>query len=327
MENAAGRFARILEELEGNAFESEVCAFLSTVLLGFQTIPAKPSGDGSLDGLSHNGERGYCCYGQERSAFKTGKARERALIKKFRADLAGLFEVQPTRTGLVHSTNKELSTILPRGKRLRGIRLISNWFESHRVIGPIQGSVDEYRTASKLRHVASDVEVVILGPKELVAQYGADETAVIRAAQRRVVAAVESSAPAMEIKDPRNFEAKMETLRQIRPDVLHEIERLESQLLSYWRKSLAFEQHLTNDLPALHQALERSRSQILTDVIHLRLRVKDMWAHMGELATLAETALGNDFGRQYSVLLPDLARGEVARLIGECAVDWPKGPM
>ena len=57
------------------------------MLIGFQTIPSKPHGDAGLDGLSHNGTRGYCCYGLEHNGFKNNKSRERAIVKKFAGDL------------------------------------------------------------------------------------------------------------------------------------------------------------------------------------------------------------------------------------------------
>ena len=54
-------YEKLVGKLEGNAFEEEVCARLQTIFVDFQLIPAKPHGDGGLDGLSHGQERGYCC--------------------------------------------------------------------------------------------------------------------------------------------------------------------------------------------------------------------------------------------------------------------------
>ena len=56
-------YATTLASLTGNAFQAEVCARLQSAVLGFQTIPSKPHGDAGLDGFSHVGTQGYCCYG------------------------------------------------------------------------------------------------------------------------------------------------------------------------------------------------------------------------------------------------------------------------
>ena len=59
-------YARILHGLQESEFQAEVNARMATVIVGFQTIPAKPHGDAGLaglDGLSHNETHAYCCYG------------------------------------------------------------------------------------------------------------------------------------------------------------------------------------------------------------------------------------------------------------------------
>ena len=44
-----------LAALSGNDFQAEVCARLQSVILSFQTVPAKPHGDAGLDAFSHEG--------------------------------------------------------------------------------------------------------------------------------------------------------------------------------------------------------------------------------------------------------------------------------
>jgi hypothetical protein len=139
----AGEYAESLASLEGDDFQREVCARLEGVFLGFQVVPAKPQGDAGLDGFSHHGERGYCCYGPEHDSFKTNKRRESAIVEKFAGDLRRLFELDVKNGKLVHKDSPEMGTILPKGRRLKHIELVVNWFESHRVLGPILTRVDE----------------------------------------------------------------------------------------------------------------------------------------------------------------------------------------
>ena len=130
-------YARALESLEGVEFQAEVNARLAKVLIGFQTIPSKPHGDAGLDGLSHNGTHGYCCYGMEHNSFRDNRSREQAVVKKFAGDLRRLFELEVKDGVLIHKATPELATILSPTQRLQHVDLNTNWFESHRVIGPL----------------------------------------------------------------------------------------------------------------------------------------------------------------------------------------------
>ena|ERR1035437_3645293 len=94
-------YAESLAALTGDEFQREVCARLQTAILGFQSIPSRPQGDAGLDGFSHNGERGYCCYGPEHDAFKTNKQRENAIVDKFKSDLRRLCELDFEKKNLV----------------------------------------------------------------------------------------------------------------------------------------------------------------------------------------------------------------------------------
>jgi len=138
-------YAKSLALLEGGEFQVEVSTHLGTQVVGFQVVPSKPQGDAGLDGMSHGGERGYCCYGPEHDSFKTTKTLVNAIVKKFTSDLRRLFELDFEKKTLVRKTNKELSTILPSGCKLKQIYLVVNWFESHRVLGPIGRSVQPSR--------------------------------------------------------------------------------------------------------------------------------------------------------------------------------------
>ena len=130
-------YAKTISSLSGNAFQAEVCARLQSVILDFQTIPAKPHGDAGLDGFSHLGTRGYCCFGPEYSSYKTNKSLETAIVSKFRSDLRKLLELDFKKKQLICKPSLEMPTILPSGQKLAHIELLVNWFESHRIIGPM----------------------------------------------------------------------------------------------------------------------------------------------------------------------------------------------
>jgi hypothetical protein len=98
------QYARTLSELSEGDFQAEVCARLQSVILSFQTIPSKPHGDAALDGISHAGEHGYCCYGPKHDAFKRAKDRENAIVKKFRSDLGRVFELDFKSKKLIRAT-------------------------------------------------------------------------------------------------------------------------------------------------------------------------------------------------------------------------------
>jgi hypothetical protein len=165
--NLADNYAQALAELEGDAFEAEVCARLESVILGFQQVPSAPQGDGGLDGLSHDGQHGYCCYGPERDAFKNSNQRVAAIVAKFTDDLRRLFELTTKGKNLIHAENVALGTILAQGQRLVQIKLIVNWFNDHRIIGRIGTKVNECKNASQFRYIDPNFQVVIVGPKEL----------------------------------------------------------------------------------------------------------------------------------------------------------------
>jgi hypothetical protein len=202
-------YARSLASLEGDEFQLEVCAQLYSVILGFQTVPATPHGDAGLDAFSDSGKKGYCCYGPKHDKFKTPQARERAIVKKFNSDLRRLFELETKKKLLIVKESPEMATILPKGQKLELIHLIANWFESHRVLGPIGTTFEQYKKVSKCRYVNPAAQVVVLGPKELADRYAVDETAMNRIEQRVLVKKVQQKAQTITIENPKDFEAKI----------------------------------------------------------------------------------------------------------------------
>lgn len=315
-------YARRLAELSGEEFQAEVCARLYHAILGFQTVPAKPHGDAGLDGFSHGGKRGYCCYGLEHNAFASDKQREKAVIKKFKSDLRRLFELDLEKKKLVHITCPEMATILPNGQKLEYIELTANWFESHRVLNPILTAVEEYKLASKCNHVEPTVAVVVVGPDQLANRYAVDEITIARARQRVFIASIKAVAQTITIENPKDFESKMTVLRKINPEKVDEIHILAGQLLTNWRMAIAFDQKLDDTAPALHQTLEEDRSRILTKVVALMLTSDEPWTQLLSAEAIAEDILRRSLGNQFGELIHDVSFGEIARLIGECPINW-----
>jgi hypothetical protein len=317
-------YAESLALLTGNDFECEACARLQSAILDFQTVPASPHGDAGLDGFSHNAECGYCCYGPERDAFKTNKHRENAIVDKFRTDLRRLCELDFEKRKLVRTENREMATILPNGRKLQHVTLLINWFESHRILGPLLTAFDIYKAASACRYVDAHATLKVMGPKELANQYAVDEGTIVRARHRVFARTVQLKAQGVAIGDPKGFEAKMTILREIRPDQISAIVALAEQFRSDWRMSLAFERELDETAPTLHRILEEDRQRILRAVSQIMIGAPEPWKELARASDIAKKILDHDFERLYGSIVQDVSSGEIARLIGECPVSWEK---
>ena len=317
-------YALSLASLEGDAFQAEVCAHLQRVLLGFQTVPAKPHGDAGLDGFSHEGGRGYCCYGPEHDPAKSTKDRVAAIVEKFSGDLRRLLELDFDDRKLVHRDSNEMAAILPDGQKIGHIELIVNWFESHRVLNPIGTTVRKYKKASQCRWVEPDATVIIVGPKDLANRYAIDEITIVRARQRVFIKKVQQAAQLLTIDNPKDFDLKMEILREIKPDQLQAIDALAETLREHWRMALAFERELNETLPVLHRGLEEARQRILGRVSQLMIASANPWAELPRATEVAAELLASDFDKLYGPLVHDVSSGEIARLIGECPIGWSR---
>jgi hypothetical protein len=320
-------YSHSLSQLTGDPFQEEVCVRLGRVILSFQPIPRKPQGDGGLDGLSHDGEHAYCCYGPEYDPAKKPRDLVDAIVDKFKEDLRKLFELDTNGTKFVHKENKEIATIVADGTTIKHIKLIVNWFESHRLIGPINTALKKYRKASACKYVDRAASVVIWGPKEFAGAYVVDEDSILRIRHSTLLREVKSAAETVNIADPTTFEAKIAALKTICPT--HQeptIEGMREQFLTDWRMSLAFEQKLDSSLPTLHQALEADRLRIAQQVRHLMISSQRPHAELARAEQIANDLLANDFRTFGSILLGTISSGEIARLMGDCLIAWEAPP-
>ena len=315
-------YASTLTSLTGNAFQAEVCARLQSVVLGFQNIPAKPYGDAGLDGFSHEGRQGYCCYGPELKSYRQARSLEKAIVDKFKEDLQKILELKFQKRILARCLNAEMGTILATGQKLIHIDLVVNWFESHRVLNPIHTAFAEYKKLSEMRYVEANATVAVVGPTELANRWSVDEMTLVRAQQKNFYQSVQEAAKTVVIENPKTFDEKMALLRAMRPDQLTAISNLVDQYLTKWRMALAFDIRLNDTMPGLHQALENSRSRIVTKIAALMLQSSKPETELGRAQDIAHGVLSVEFGSLYGSMLDDIAAGEVARLIGECSIGW-----
>ena len=108
-------YIKALSELEEFAFQRAIVSRLLVALNNFQTVPSYPQGDGALDGHSHRGNRGYCCYGLKYDAAKTPHQRSKQIVAKFSSDLRRLYELEPKgKKEFIHKDNKAAISEFPK---------------------------------------------------------------------------------------------------------------------------------------------------------------------------------------------------------------------
>jgi len=225
---------------------------------------------------------------------------------------------------LKHSENSEMATILPTAQKIRHIELLPNWFNSHRILGPIATAVISYAEISQCRYVEKTVTVVVLGPNELANRFAVDEVTIARSRQRVLIKKVGEKAKFITLDSTEKFDKKMTDLKEIIGGSEDAILSLKKELQIAWRKSLALEQELSDTLPNMHRELEANRSRILTRVSMLMIASSEPWKELGRATEIASDLLRKDFDKLFGMLIEDLSSGEIARLIGECPVGWEK---
>lgn len=326
--NLVDLYAVSLAALHGSDFQAEVSARLSTTMNGLvQVVPQYPQGDGGVDCLSHNGTHGYCCYGPEPDVAKTDRGRVSAITRKFTGDLQRLFELTPANGVLVHRENTRLPNILVAGVKIRHLTLVTNWFRSHELIGALQTVLAACKVASQCRYIDPSATLVIKGPNELANDHGVDEVALVRINQRAFLARIEATAANVTLAESPTFDGKIAKLHaMVEPAMSQAVDTLAENWRKLWRIALAFEHELDQTVPMHHEALQRARLRLATDVLALRLAPKGPLDYILPAQALAKDILSAEFRSTYGSLVDDLAPGETARLIGECTLDWNPAP-
>lgn len=319
-------YAKLLGNLIGDEFQDEIGERLRRVVGDFQRIPSKPSGDGGLDGLSHGQSRAYCCYGPEQDPVKLKKpgGLKDDIVEKFRKDLRKLFELDfGPGNRMVHAENAELATILGEGKKIKLIILVASWFETHRIIGPINTAFARYMKASQNNYVDPDATVVIWGPKDVEGLGDVDEHTLFRIENRamfvRVQAAAATALPPTATGD---FDAKFDYLKQRRPDLATHIDALADDFRKAWAAAIALDNELASTSVGLHEELEEARSEAATSARLQSLGVATPNELIDSVRRDMTARLGQSFGSSLGSLTSKIATGEVARLIGECPLEW-----
>ena len=317
-------YERLVGRLEGNAFEDEVCARLQTIFVDFQRIPAKPQGDGGLDGLTHSQERAYCCYGPEQEVRKLdNKGLKEDIVNKFSSDLRKLFELEFENRKLQHASNEELATVMGAGRKIKYVRLIVSWFESHRVLGPLNTNFDKYRAASQLQFVDADATLTVWGPKDLAALGAVDEHTLFRIQNPALIACVQAASAAELVKDGSGgFDAKFDDLKRRRPGGAAKIDGIAEKLREAWAAAIALENDLSKNSLGLHKDLESVRSNAALSAQVKSMSATDPYQLINMMVEEVAGGLQQGFGNRFGPLTPRITQGVVAGLIGECPIDW-----
>jgi hypothetical protein len=318
-------YEKLLGSLEGDAFEFEVCARLQCLISDFQRIPDKPSGDGGLDGLSHGQEHGYCCYGPEQDPVKLkGKGLKDDIIGKFNADLRKLYELKfEDKRRLADAPNTELATIIGEGNKIKNIYLVVSWFETHRVIGPLNTALNKYKKASKLRYIDVDAKLTIWGPKELTTLGELDEQALFRVENRKLFERVQAATTANFPLGPSgDFDAKFNDLKQRRPGRALHIDDLATDFRAAWAAAIALDDELASTSVMLHEVLETARADAARTARLRSMGTEQPYDLIEAMRQDVVECLGQGFGQRLGGLTSKVADGVVAGLIGECPLEW-----
>ncbi|MCA9610310.1 MAG: hypothetical protein KC619_32165 [Myxococcales bacterium] len=326
-------FVRLVSLLTGNEFQRQVCRMLADAYVDFQTVPVE-GGDGGLDGLSHGLTHAYCCYGPDH----TGKAAldkdlRNAIVKKFRSDLRRIFEVATKNSKLIDKPNPEIKEVLEGVSKIRAIRLVCNVFKDKSLIRRLNAEFQKCMTASALRYVAADCGLAIWGPKELANNVPLSESALFRAKHPEVCNVIDSSRAATDdpgTVDEEVFDAKFDYLAR-RPALAgrqKNIERAREGYRAAWTRALTLEQRLAVSVPQLHLRFEgmRANARMAANAASLRLGaglLEPLDAATQDLTARVDEILGAGIGAEDR---DEIARGEVARLIGYCDVEWREDP-
>jgi hypothetical protein len=317
-------YEKLIGKLEGNAFEDEVCARLQTIFVDFQRVPAKPHGDGGLDGLSHGQERGYCCYGPEQEVRKLeNKGLKEAIVNKFSSDLRKLFELETENKKLKHAANEELATIMGDSHKIKSVHLIVSCFESHRVIGQLNTNFEKYKVESQMKFVDAAATMTVWGPTDLATLGAVDEHTLFRIQNPALIACVQAASAAELVKDVSGgFDAKFDDLKRRRPGCAANIDGIAAKLREAWAAAIALDNDLSKNSLGLHQVLESVRTSAALSAQVKSMSATDPYHLIEVMREEVAVQLEQGFGNRFGPLTPRITHGVVAGLIGECPIDW-----
>lgn len=326
-------YAQKLATIFGDPFQEGIIFVLQRSIVDFQRIPTKPSGDGGLDGLSHEWTRAYCCYGLDLQA--SGKTKPEDLrekiVSKFREDLQKLCELKKDRSTISHEDNTRLAAILTGGKKLAHIQLITNYLEDNRIIGDLSISFATYKSNSKCKFIDPGCTMSIWGPDDICNYFTIDDAAMLRIENpslATVISEVENTAPhdLPPLEAPTSsLDEKIMALAGEPSDFLD----YKDQLLQDWSRYILFMQKLNSNLPNLHRELEA-----LVKRVSIKARLEsNTGIHtnvptelIGKIENAIEEGTKHVLSRYVSDADVEAFKDRtVARLIGMCPLDWRKG--
>jgi hypothetical protein len=322
----ADEYARHLSTLHRDAFEDEVCDRLRSVYTDFQRVPRKPSGDAGLDGLSHDQTRAYCCYGPDFDPVKLdGKGLKEDILEKFRGDLRKLCEVaHQGKTKLVQKPGA-LGQVLGKSSQIMHVFCCVNWFEDKRILGSLISSFRTFKTASTCSFVSSRATVTVWGPKDLAGLASVDDVARFRAENRLLVSKLAAAQQQVSAPIPqtvlKDFDAKFDWLVSQEPSKAIRINATRDMFRAAWSKALFLDQQLESVAPRLHEALQTAREHA---ALRAQLRSLQNLSH-GQLLEKAYADVSDHLRVAFNdggLVSDNIAGGEVARLVGECPIDW-----
>jgi hypothetical protein len=313
-------FKRHLSALTGKEFEGAICAHLQASIHSFKRI-SDDDGDGGVDGVSHNGEHGYCCYGPEFDSSTKSNDRVNAIVDKFKKDMCRLFEFQ-SMGSLFDTPNVELAAVLPVGVRMRNIFFLTTWASDKRIYNRLLGAFLKYRASSECRFVDREANMTVMGPEDIAVAYAITEATLAHLEQGRLLERVAQIAGTLAPIASMDFDQKMEILRRIRPDRPEAVNRFAADARRGWQMSLALEQNLADISTTLHAALENARVEIGSHVAAEMIATDRPWERLNAFSSFAKTQIASALGVDYEAIAMNAGYGEIARLIGECTIGW-----
>lgn len=321
-------YERFLASLVGDAFEDEVCDRLRALFTDFQRIPRK-GGDAGLDGLSHRQTRAYCCYGPQLDPAKlaTKGALKDDVVAKFRDDLCKIFEIEHQGKTKIVQVDGQVGTVIADGCQLTSIVLVVNWFEDKKIVGLLNTSFRKFLKASACKFVAPECGISIWGPKDLAGLALVDDATRFRAENRVLVAKLREAEKSAPVPVPtstlKDFDSKFDWVVAQDPTNANQVNGLRETFRHAWSKALVFETHLEGAAVRLHQALESAREHAATSAQLRSLENLPPGRLLSDTRSDIRQHLTTAFGDGGTVSAA-FVDGEVARLVGECPIEWRK---